>query len=170
MSSLLKEEMQRSLFRPEGQHLEEFIEIIEPAEGRHFLCVSVTKLKAVQISVVRNLRLDLIGAYERTEEWSLKDLVLLDGRDSDSDEPRFVMHFDTVRSMTATSCAAKYSLARVLVSLSATHCQTDLMLANFDRTYIQPTSLYASRGDCMVLLQICFYAANLVCLSLCPIP
>ncbi|KAG9330849.1 hypothetical protein JZ751_021929, partial [Albula glossodonta] len=60
------------------------------------------------------------------------------------------------------SCAAKYSLARSLVSLSTSHCQKDLPLTNFDFTYIRPTSLYSSRGDCMVLLQICFYAANLV--------
>lgn len=40
MSSLLREEMQRVLFRPGKQRLVEFIEIKEPAQGRHFLCVS----------------------------------------------------------------------------------------------------------------------------------
>lgn len=40
MSSLLKEEMQRVLFRPEKLRLAEFIEIEEPTDGRHFLCVS----------------------------------------------------------------------------------------------------------------------------------
>lgn len=32
--------MQRVLFRPTKQNLVEFIEIEEPSEGRHFLCVS----------------------------------------------------------------------------------------------------------------------------------
>ncbi|XP_061100304.1 exocyst complex component 1-like [Conger conger] len=169
MSSLLKEEMQRVLFTPEGQQLKEFIEIAEIPPGRHFLCVSVNKVKAVQISVVKNLRTNRLDTFQRTEEWLLKDLVLLDGRDPEADEPQFVMHFDAPRSMEAVSCAAKYSLARSLVSLSTSHHQTDLKLANFDWTYIHPTSVYSNRGDCMVLLQICFYAANLVCLSLCPI-
>lgn len=40
MSSLLREEMQRVLFRPGKQRLVEFIEIKEAAQGRHFLCVS----------------------------------------------------------------------------------------------------------------------------------
>lgn len=40
MSSLLKEEMQRVLFRPKKQKLLEFIEIEEKRSGRHFLCVS----------------------------------------------------------------------------------------------------------------------------------
>lgn len=40
MSSLLREEMQRVLFRPGKQRLVEFIEIKEPAQGRHFLCVA----------------------------------------------------------------------------------------------------------------------------------
>ncbi|KAJ8372630.1 hypothetical protein AAFF_G00280460 [Aldrovandia affinis] len=161
--------MQRLLFTPERQQLKEFIEIVETAKGRHFLCVSVNKVKAVQISVVKNLRTKRQDTFEKTEEWLLKDLVLLDGRDSDADEPQFVMHFEEARSMAAVSCAAKYALARSLVSLSTKHCQKDLQLVNFDWTYIRPTSLYSSRGDCMVLLQICFYAANLVCLSLCPI-
>ncbi|KAG9328207.1 hypothetical protein JZ751_010610, partial [Albula glossodonta] len=122
MSSLLKEELQRLIFTPEGQQLKEFIEIIETAKARHFLCVSVNKVKAVQISVVKNLRANRLDTFERTEEWFLKDMVLLDGKDSDA---------------------------------------KDLPLTNFDFTYIRPTSLYSSRGDCMVLLQICFYAANL---------
>lgn len=40
MSSLLREEMQRVLFRPGKQRLVEFIEIEEPSQGRHFLCVA----------------------------------------------------------------------------------------------------------------------------------
>ncbi|KPP60232.1 hypothetical protein Z043_121782 [Scleropages formosus] len=129
MSSLLKEEMQKCVFRPKGQRLEEFIEI-ESAQKRHFLCLS-GKLK---------------------------------------DDPRFVMHFGTVHPMTAVNCAAKYSLARALVALSNSHGQRGLQVVNFDRTYIQPTSVYSNRGDCMVLMQICFYAFNLLCLTLCPAP
>lgn len=44
MSSLLREEMQRVLFRPGKQRLVEFIEIEEPTHGRHFLCASGKQL------------------------------------------------------------------------------------------------------------------------------
>ncbi|XP_051561658.1 exocyst complex component 1-like [Myxocyprinus asiaticus] len=180
MSSLLREEMDRVLFRPVGQKLEEFIEIEEQQQGRHFLCVS-TKDKVVQISVVRCRRAKqsrskklkhygLEDSYERTETWALEDLTILDGRDPDTDDPSFLMHFDTVRTITAVSCAAKYILARCLLSLSRKYHHTALKLRNFDLTYIQPTSMYSDRGDCMVLSQVCFYAFNLVCLSLCPVP
>ncbi|XP_031673146.1 exocyst complex component 1-like [Oncorhynchus kisutch] len=112
----------------------------------------------------------LEDSYLRTEVWLLQDLTLLDGRDPDVDDPCFLMHFSTVRSVTAFSCGAKYSMARALVALSDKHCGRPLTLVNYDLAYIGPSSIYLNRGDCVVLMQICFYAANLVCLSLCPVP
>lgn len=44
MSSLLREEMQRVLFRPAKERLVEFIEIEEPTHGRHFFCASGKQL------------------------------------------------------------------------------------------------------------------------------
>ncbi|XP_055767177.1 exocyst complex component 1-like [Salvelinus fontinalis] len=201
MSSLLRKEMQRMLFRPEGQKLQKFIEIHEATPGRHFLCVYVTKTKEVQLCVVRSqkslysgsnklhnsqksqnsgskkklksqfcLSSCLEDSYLRTEVWLLQDLTLLDGRDPDVDDPCFLMHFSTVRSVTAFSCGAKYCMARALVALSDKHCGRPLTLVNYDLAYISPSSVYLNRGDCVVLMQICFYAANLVCLSLCPVP
>ncbi|XP_067261480.1 exocyst complex component 1-like isoform X2 [Chanodichthys erythropterus] len=168
MSSLLREEMDRVLFRPERQKLVEFIEIEELQQGRHFLCVSISKDKEVQISVLQHYGLE--DSYEKTEIWALEDLLILDGRDPDIDDPCFLMYFDSVRSVRAVSCAAKYTLARCLLALSRKHHHTALKLENFDWTYIQPTAMYSDRGDCIVLAQICFYAFNLVCLSLCPVP
>uniref|UniRef100_A0A672S6B7 Exocyst complex component 1-like n=1 Tax=Sinocyclocheilus grahami TaxID=75366 RepID=A0A672S6B7_SINGR len=175
MSSLLREEMDRVLFRPEEQKLKEFIEIEEQQQGRHFLCVS-TQISVVLCRRVKHSRTNklqksgLEDSYEKTEIWALEDLLILDGRDPDTDDPCFLMHFDTVRSVRAVSCAAKYTLARCLLSLSRKYHHTALKLKNFDWTYIQPTAVYSDRGDCVVLAQICFYAFNLVCLSLCPVP
>ncbi|XP_071359619.1 exocyst complex component 1-like [Trachinotus anak] len=186
MSSLLREEMQRVLFRPAKQRLVEFIEIEEPSHGRHFLCVSVAKNKVVQLCIVRcqvleppiksgskrshTKRSSIQDCYSRMETWSLQDLTLVDGRDPDVDDPCFLLHFDKVRTVTAISCSAKYTIVRALVVLSDRHCQRSLNLRNFDWTYIKPTSFYSNRGDCVVLSQICFYAFNLMCLSMCPVP
>ncbi|XP_008315266.1 exocyst complex component 1-like [Cynoglossus semilaevis] len=185
MSSLLREEMARVLFRPEKQRLVEFIEIEEPGEGRHFLCVSVAKNKLVQVCIVRcqlsqsfktgskkshTKRSSIQDCYRRTEIWSLQDLSLVDGRDPDVDDPCFLLHFDKVRTVTAVSCSAKYTIVRALVAVSDQYCQRSLNLRNFDWSYIKPTSFYSNRGDCVVLTQICFYAFNLVCLSMCPVP
>ncbi|KAM8879825.1 exocyst complex component 1-like isoform 2-T2 [Spinachia spinachia] len=186
MSSLLKEEMQRVLFRPEKLRLAEFIEIEEPTDGRHFLCVSVTKNKVVQLCIVRcqtsqpslksgskksnTMRSSIQECYRRTEVWPLQDLTLVDGRDPDVDDPCFLLHFDKVRTVTAVSCSAKYTFVRALFVLSERHCQRSLNLRNFDWAYIKPSSFYSNRGDCVVLTQICFYAFNLVCLSMCPVP
>lgn len=86
------------------------------------------------------------------------------------DDPCFLLHFDKVRTVHAVSCSAKYAFVRALVALSEQHCQRSLNLDNFDWAYIKPTSFYSNRGDCVVLSQICFYAFNLVCLSMCPVP
>uniref|UniRef100_A0A672Z9H1 Si:dkey-245p14.4 n=1 Tax=Sphaeramia orbicularis TaxID=375764 RepID=A0A672Z9H1_9TELE len=169
MSSLLREEMQRVLFRPAKQRLVEFIEIEEPSPGRHFLCVSETSIKSGS-KRTQTKRSSIQDCYRRTEIWSLQDLNLVDGRDPDVDDPCFLLHFDKVRTVTAISCSAKYAFVRALVALSDQHCQRSLNLRNFDWTYIKPTSFYSNRGDCVVLSQICFYAFNLVCLSMCPVP
>ncbi|XP_028270321.1 exocyst complex component 1-like [Parambassis ranga] len=186
MSSLQREEMQRVLFRPAKQRLVEFIEIEEPSHGRHFLCVSVSKNKVVQLCIVacqgkksalksgskkpKTKRSSIQDCYTRKETWSLQDLTLVDGRDPDVDDPCFLLHFDKVRTVKAVNSSAKYSFVRALVALSDQYCQKSLNLRNFDWPYIKPTSFYSNRGDCMVLSQICFYAFNLVCLSMCPVP
>ena len=79
------------------------------------------------------------------------------------------MHFDKVRQVTAINSGAKYAMARALIGLSDKYCQSPLTLQNFDLAYIHPTCVYTNRGDCVVLLQICFYAVNLLCLALCPV-
>lgn len=86
------------------------------------------------------------------------------------DDPCFLLHFDKVRTVTAISSSAKYSIVRALLALSEKYCEGSLNLQNFDWAYIKPTSFYSNRGDCVVLSQICFYAFNLVCLSMCPVP
>nr|XP_015809712.2 exocyst complex component 1-like isoform X2 [Nothobranchius furzeri] len=185
MSSLLREEMQRVLFRPAKHRLVEFIEIEEPTLGRHFLCVSVGPKKVVQVSVVQcqvfvtaqksgskksqTQRSSIQDCYKKMETWSLQDLTLVDGRDPDVDDPCFLLHFDEVRPITAVSCSAKYTMVRALVALSDQYCQSSLNLQNFDYAYIKPTTYYYNRGDCIVLSKICLYACNLVCLSMCPV-
>ncbi|XP_027872525.1 exocyst complex component 1-like isoform X2 [Xiphophorus couchianus] len=180
------EEMQRVLFRPAKHRLVEFIEIEEPTPGRHFLCVSVGQKKVVQLSVVhcqisqstqksgskklQTKRSSIQECYKRTEIWSLHDLTLVDGRDPDVDDSCFLLHFDKVRTVTAVTCSAKYTMVRALVALCDRYCQRPLNLQNFDFPYIKPTTYYSNRGDCVVLSQICFYACNLVCLSMCPVP
>ena len=86
------------------------------------------------------------------------------------DDPCFILHFDKVRSVTAINCSAKYALVRALVTLSDKHSKVALNVQNMDWAYVRPSSFYSNRGDCAVLSQVCFYAFNLVCLSMCPVP
>uniref|UniRef100_A0A8C5B7D4 Uncharacterized protein n=1 Tax=Gadus morhua TaxID=8049 RepID=A0A8C5B7D4_GADMO len=159
MSSLLKEELERVLFRPEGQRLVEFIEIEEPAPGRHFFCVggrlTHDQVTFLQVICIVLILLHVSGPYS---------LISL------QDDPCFILHFDKVRSVTAINCSAKYALVRALVKLSDKHSKVALNVENMDWAYVRPTSFYSNRGDCAVLSQICFYAFNLVCLSMCPVP
>lgn len=128
--------------------------------------------------ITKNIIQDVQGGYFSSDNsmsiisqlWSLNFTMHLLFSLLLQDDPCFLMHFDTVRPVKAVNCAAKYCLARCLVALSDSHQHSELNLRNFDWTYIKPTSIYSNRGDCMVLMRICFYAFNLVCLSLCPVP
>lgn len=74
-------------------------------------------------------------------------------------------------SLEAYSCASKYAFARTVNKLNHAYLKKDLQIVNFDSTYINDDSIWSSNNkDCLVLMRICFYAFNLVCLSLCPLP
>ncbi|XP_029141517.1 exocyst complex component 1-like [Protobothrops mucrosquamatus] len=171
MSSLLKEDLNKKLFRSLGQNLYGFIEIECSGQDRFYLCASVSKGEEVQISVVKHYRTGLDEKYEISEKWLLDDLEMIDGKEADADNPWFDMHFKQVYTWEAYSCASKYSFARILNKLNEMYLQKDLKIVNFDFTYINEEALWSSNnGDCLVLMRICFYAFNLVCLSLCPLP
>ncbi|XP_032079551.1 exocyst complex component 1-like [Thamnophis elegans] len=171
MSSLLKEDLNKKLFRTLGQKLYGFIEIECSGQDRYYLCENVSKREEVQISVVKHYRIGLDENYEISQKWLLDDLEMIDGREADSDNPWFDMHFKQVYTWEAYSCASKYAFARILNKLNEMYLQKDLKIVNFDFTYINDTALWSSNnGDCLVLMSICFYAFNLVCLSLCPMP
>lgn len=48
------------------------------------LLISVAKRDAVRITVIKCIRSGTEEKYERLDEWFLKDLVLLDGKDSET--------------------------------------------------------------------------------------
>ncbi|KAH1169533.1 hypothetical protein KIL84_000518 [Mauremys mutica] len=153
MSSLVKEDLQKKLFQPLGQSLREFIEIECSAHDRFYLCAAVTKGGEVEISMVKHFRIDLDEKYEMAEKWFLKDLEMIDGKEADTDNPYFDMHFEKVYSWEAYSCASKYAFARTLNKLNYMYLKKDLKIVNFDITYINDDSLWSSNnGDCLGII------------------
>lgn len=87
------------------------------------------------------------------------------------DNPHFDMMFDEVCNVEAYSCASKYAFARSIIKLNTLYTKRDIKVLNFDSSYIEEGVIWSSNnGDCLVLMRICFYASNLLCLSLCPMP
>ncbi|XP_025942216.1 exocyst complex component 1-like [Apteryx rowi] len=120
--------------------------------------------------MVKHFRENREEKYEIVEKWFLKDLEMIDGKEADTDNPYFDMHFHKVYSMEAYSCASKYTFARTLNKLNEMYLKKDLKIVNFDNTYLNDDSIWSSNNrDCLVLMRICFYASNLLCLSLCPL-
>ncbi|XP_064005374.1 exocyst complex component 1-like [Pogoniulus pusillus] len=170
MSSLVKEDLTKRLFGPRRQRLHEFIEVEGSGAGRCYLCAAVTKSEEVEICMVKHLQVDREEKYEIVEKWFLKDLEMIDGKEADTDNPCFDMHFHQVYSLAAHSCASKYTFARALSKLNARYLQKDLKIVNFDDTYLNDDSIWSSNNrDCLVLMRICFYAFSLLCLSLWPL-
>ncbi|KAM9027868.1 exocyst complex component 1-like [Guaruba guarouba] len=170
MSSLVKEDLAKRLFGPRRRRLQEFIEVEGSGAGRCYLCAAVTKSEEVEICMVKHLRVDREEKYEILEKWFLKDLEMIDGKEADTDNPYFDMHFHKVYNLEAYSCASKYTFARTLNKLNEIYLKKDLKIVNFDDTYLNDDSIWSSNNrDCLVLMRICFYASNLLCLSLCPL-
>ncbi|EDL89901.1 rCG57019, partial [Rattus norvegicus] len=142
MSSLVKEDLEKRLFKPLAQNLCEFIEIEVSVQDRYYLCVSVTKTDEVKISMVKHYRVGLDEKYEVTKRWSLNDLRMIDGKEADTDNPFFDLHFKKVYSLEAYSCASKYSFARTVSRLNHVYLKKDLHIVNFDSTYINDDSIW----------------------------
>lgn len=78
------------------------------------------------------------------------------------------MHFHKVYNMEACSCASKYTFTRTLNKLNAMYLKKDLKIVNFDDTYLNDDAIWSSSSrDFVVVMKVCFYASNLLCLSLC---
>ncbi|NWQ71707.1 EXC1L protein, partial [Neopipo cinnamomea] len=121
--------------------------------------------------MVKHWRVNREEKYEIVEKWFLKDLEMIDGKEADTVIiSYFDMHFHKVYNMEAYSCASKYTFARTLSNLSAVYLKKELKVVNFDDTYLNDDSIWSSSNrDCLVVMRICFYASNLLCLSLCPL-
>ncbi|NWR15158.1 EXC1L protein, partial [Emberiza fucata] len=118
--------------------------------------------------MVKHWRVDREEKYEIVEKWFLKDLEMIDGKEADTDNPHFDMHFHKVYNMEAYSCASKYTFARTLNKLNAMYLKKDFKIVNFDDTYLNDDSIWSSSNrDFLVVMRVCFYASNLLCLSLC---
>ncbi|ELR54044.1 Exocyst complex component 1 [Bos mutus] len=155
-------------YRSEGSDRAECSQ--EPGSGQERE-VEMTKNEEVKIIMVKHYRIGLDEKYEVTKKWSLNDLQMIDGKEADTDNPFFDLHFKKVYSLEAYSCASKYAFARTVNKLNHAYLKKDLQIVNFDSTYINDDSIWSSNNkDCLVLMRICFYAFNLVCLSLCPLP
>nr|XP_030736459.1 exocyst complex component 1-like isoform X2 [Globicephala melas] len=121
--------------------------------------------------MVKHYRIGLDEKYEVTKKWSLNDLRMIDGKEADTDNPFFDLHFKKVYTLEAYSCASKYAFVRTVNKLNHAYLKKDLRIVNFDSTYINDDSIWSSNNkDCLVLMRICFYAFSLVCFSLCPLP
>ncbi|KAM8939501.1 exocyst complex component 1-like [Pelodytes ibericus] len=169
MSSLLKEDMEKKLFKPKGHTLYEFIETKPKFKERYYLCTSVAKQEEVHISLVKHYRVCLDEKYEVAKMWMLKDLEYIDGKEPDTDNSNFDMMFEEICCVEAYSCASKYAFARSIIKLNTQYTKRDIKVINFDSSYIEDGVIWSSNnGDCLVLMRICFYASNLLCLSLCP--
>ncbi|XP_068124685.1 exocyst complex component 1-like [Hyperolius riggenbachi] len=171
MSSLIKEDMEKKVFKPRGHTLYEFIETKSKHKERFYLCTSVAKDENVHITLVKHYRVCIDEKYEVAEVWLLSDLKYIDGKEPDTDNPHFDLMFEELCNVEAYSCASKYAFARSLVKLNTQYTKSDMKVLNFDSSYIEDGVIWSSNnGDCLVLMRICFYASNLLCLSLCPIP
>ncbi|NXD25780.1 EXC1L protein, partial [Spelaeornis formosus] len=160
MSSLVKEDLAKRLFGPRRRRLHEFIEVEGAGTQRYYLCAAGTGQPPR-------------GAGLRRLCWGAAATERGPGSAParSGDNPYFDMHFHKVYNMEAYSCASKYTFARTLNELNAMYLKKDFKIVNFDDTYLKDDSVcLSSNRDFLVIMKICLYASNILCLSLCRFP
>ncbi|XP_062898521.1 exocyst complex component 1-like [Mobula hypostoma] len=142
MAALLRKELKKEVFHPNGDRLFAVIEVVtgEQEDERYYLCSSVTNCKEVQITFVKNMISSENEQFEKITTWYLEDLKLVDGKEANQDNPHFDMHFDKVYGWESSSTASKYTFVRCLQELNRHYLGKKITFVNFDADFLIDTS------------------------------
>ncbi|XP_056621063.1 exocyst complex component 1 isoform X3 [Triplophysa dalaica] len=128
----IKHALQRDIFTPNDERLLSIVNVCKAGKKKKncFLCATVTTERPVQVKVVKVKKSDKGDFYKRQMAWELRDLMEVDAKDANKDNPEFDLHFEKVYRWVASSTAEKNSFISCIWKLNQRYLRKKLEFAN----------------------------------------
>nr|XP_039251957.1 exocyst complex component 1-like isoform X3 [Styela clava] len=115
----IKHALQRDLFTPNDERLLGVVHVAKTGKKKKssFLCASVTTEHPVEVYITKIKKQDKGDLYKRQKKWHLRELKMVDGKDSKKDSTDFDLLFDKNFKWFASSVSEKHTFLSCLWKL-----------------------------------------------------
>ncbi|TRY57089.1 hypothetical protein DNTS_023974 [Danionella cerebrum] len=128
----IKHALQRDIFTPNDERLLSIVNVCKAGKKKKncFLCATVTTERPVQVKVVKVKKSDKGDFYKRQMAWELRDLMEVDAKDANKENPEFDLHFEKVYRWVASSTAEKNSFISCIWKLNQRYLRKKVEFVN----------------------------------------
>ncbi|XP_043560586.1 exocyst complex component 1-like isoform X3 [Chiloscyllium plagiosum] len=130
----IRNQLQKDVFTPQEERLLGLVFVWKAGKKRKscILCAAVSTDRPYQASLVKFKKADKGDVYKQVAWWSFEDLILVDGKDADKDNPEFDLQFDKVYKWIASNSGEKNNFMSCLFKLNHRYLHNRIKFVNIN--------------------------------------
>ncbi|XP_078067672.1 exocyst complex component 1-like [Mustelus asterias] len=128
----IRNQLQKDVFTPQEERLLGLVFVWKAGKKRKncILCAAVSTDRPYQATLVKFKKADKGDAYKQVAWWSFEDLLVVDGKNADKDNPEFDLQFDKVYKWIASNSVEKNNFMSCLFKLNRRYLQNRIKFMN----------------------------------------
>ncbi|GCB69749.1 hypothetical protein scyTo_0005534 [Scyliorhinus torazame] len=128
----IRNQLQKDVFTPQEERLLGLVFVWKAGKKRKnsILCAAVSTDRPYQTSLVKFKKADKGEVYKQVAWWSFEDLLVVDGKDADKDNPEFDLQFDKVYKWIASNSGEKNNFMSCLFKLNRRYLHNRIKFLN----------------------------------------
>ncbi|XP_048400001.1 exocyst complex component 1-like isoform X1 [Stegostoma tigrinum] len=135
----IRNQLQKDVFTPQEERLLGLVFVWKAGKKRKncILCAAVSTDRPYQASLVKFKKADKGDVYKQVAWWSFEDLMLVDGKDPDKDNPEFDLQFDKVYKWIASNPGEKNNFMSCLFKLNHRYLHSRIKFVNISSQILE---------------------------------
>ncbi|XP_051878304.1 exocyst complex component 1-like isoform X1 [Pristis pectinata] len=135
----IRNQLQKDFFTPQEERLLGLLYAWKAGKKRKncILCAAVSTDRPYQASLVKFKKADKGDAYKQVAWWSFEDLLVVDGKDADKDNPEFDLQFDKVYKWIASNSGEKNNFMSCLYKLNRRYMHSRIKFINISSQILE---------------------------------
>ncbi|XP_067903683.1 exocyst complex component 1-like isoform X2 [Heterodontus francisci] len=128
----IRNQLQKDVFTPQEERLLGLVFVWKAGKKRKncILCAAVSTDRPYQASLVKFKKADKGDVYKQVAWWSFEDLLVVDGKDADKDNPEFDLQFDKVYKWIASNSGEKNNFMSCIFKLNRRYLYNRIKFVN----------------------------------------